>query len=122
MKTLDDRRKDKRYGIIGQAAFVINANWPEKGELVDISKGGFAFQYVSDTPWPDCSAGGVMVFGSHDSCLSNVHAEVVADQVVPCCHGNSMIVRRRSLKFADLTEHQQFMLECFIWVNAGAQC
>ncbi|MDP2104766.1 MAG: hypothetical protein Q8J76_02135, partial [Desulfobulbaceae bacterium] len=103
-------------------AFVVNHNWPEKGELVDISKGGFSFQYVSDTPWPDSSGGGFMVFGNHDSIIANVSAEVVADHIIPCGHGNAMIVRRCSLKFGNLTEHQRFMLECFIWVNAEAQC
>lgn len=122
MRNLDDRRKNKRFSVIGQSAFVINTNWPDKGEVVDISKGGFAFQYVSDIPWPENSDDGVVVFGNHDSFIVNIPAEVVADQIIPCGQGNAMIVRRRSLKFGDLTEHQKFMLECFIWVNATGQC
>jgi len=122
MRTLDERRQSKRFGVVEKTAFVINGNWPGTGELVDISKGGFAFHYMSDTPWPDNSADGLMVLGSHDSCLANVPTEVVADRIINSGLGNSMIVRRRCVKFGNLTEQQQFMLECFIWVNATAQC
>lgn len=122
MRNLDDRRKSKRFGIVGQSAFVINTNWPDKGEIIDISKGGFSFLYASDTPWPESSEDGIVVYGNHDSCIINIPAEVVADQIIPCGQGNAMIVRRRSLKFGSLTEHQKFMLECFIWVNATGQC
>lgn len=122
MRTLNERRQSRRFVVVGQSAFVVNANWPEKGELIDISNGGVSFQYVSDTPWPDGSDDGLMVFGLHDSSIANVPAQVVADRIIHCCHGNTMIVRRRSLKFGALSEQQQFMLECFIWVNATAEC
>jgi len=119
---LGEQRKMKRFRVKEQASFVLNSIWPDKGMLVDISKGGLAFHYISELPWPDDAGDGCMVLGEHDSCLANLKAEVVADRIVQCGEGNAMVVRRRCLKFGELTEQQQFLLECFIWINGTAQC
>lgn len=119
---LDEQRQCKRFRVKEHSSFVLNSGWPDKGTLVDIGKGGFAFHYISETPWPDCSGNGCMVFGDHDSCLNNIPIEVVADQVVSCGEGNTMIVRRRSLKFGALSQQQKFLLDCFIWINSTIQC
>ena len=118
----DERRVFKRFRIKDGSSFVLQSNWPDKGMLVDISKGGFAFHYNSENPWPDGSDEGCMVFGDHNSCLNNVPMTVVADQIIQCGQGNTMVVRRRSLKFGALSQHQKFLLECFIWINSTAQC
>lgn len=118
----DERRKCKRFRIKDESSFVLSPAWPDKGILVDISRGGVAFHYTGETPWPDTSADGCMVFGDHDSCLADVPTEMVADRIVRSTQGNTLVVRRRSLKFGPLSEHQKFMLECFIWVNCAAEC
>jgi hypothetical protein len=119
---LEEQRKTRRFRVKEQTSFVINFNWPDKGMLVDIGKGGFAFHYLSELPWPDDVGHGCLIFGEHDSCLAHVPVEVVADRIIHCGQGNTMIVRRRSIKFGVLNEQQQFLLECFIWINGGAQC
>lgn len=120
--TEDERRNFKRFRIKDESSYVSHSNWPDKGILVDISKGGFAFHYNSETPWSDDSDEGCMVFGDHNSCLNNIPITVVADQIIQCSQGNTMIVRRRSLKFGPLSQHQKFLLECFIWINSTAKC
>lgn len=119
---MDERREFKRFRMKDEGSFVLDSNWPGKGTLVDISKGGFAFQYNSETLWADGSDEGCMVFGDHDSCLNNVPMTVVADQIIRCGQDNTMVVRRRSLKFGTLNEQQKFMLECFIWINSTVEC
>ena len=101
---------------------MVNSNWPDRGVVVDIGKGGLAFHYSSDIPWPDDAGDDCMVLGQYDSCLANVPAEVVADRIIDYGQGNAMIVRRRCLKFGELTQHQKFLLECFIWIHGTAQC
>ena len=120
--TQDERRECKRFRIKPGSSFVSNAHWPDKGILVDISKGGFAFHYNSEVPWPETSDDGCMVSGQHNSWLKNVPMEVVVDRMVSCGQGNAMMVRRRSLKFGQLNAQQKFMLECFIWINSVGHC
>ena len=122
INTYDERRESKRFRMKDGSSFILHSNWPDKGVLIDISKGGLAFHYNSETPWPESPNEECMVFGDHDSCLNNVPTTVVDDQIVPCGQGNTMIIRRRSLKFGTLNEHQKFLLECFIWINSAAQC
>lgn len=117
-----ERREFKRFLVKDGTSFVSNAHWPDKGRLVDISKGGFAFHYNSEHPWPESLDYGYVVSGEHGSCLSCVPLNVVADQLIHCGQGNTMMVRRRSLKFGPLNQQQKFMLECFIWINSAGQC
>lgn len=119
---LDEQRMTKRFRVKEKVSFVANSSWPDKGVLVDIGKGGLAFHYVSELPWPDGTDQGCQVLGEHNSSLANVPGEVVADRIIHCGQGNSMIVRRRSIKFGLLTEQQQFLLECFIWINGVMEC
>ena len=119
---VDEQRTTKRFRVKEKASYVVNPSWPGKGMLVDIGKGGLAFHYLSEQPWPDDAGLGCLVLGEHDSCLADVPVEVVADRMVHCGQGNAMIVRRRSIKFGTLSEQQQFLLECFIWINGVAQC
>lgn len=118
-EALDEQRQAKRFLVNKQTSFVENSKWPGQGMLVDISKGGFAFHYVSKTPWSDGSDEGCMVIGAHDSRLTNVPATVVSDRIIQCGQGTPRIVRRRSLKFGDLDPQQKFLLECFIWINGN---
>lgn len=120
--TLDERREFKRFRVKDSSSFVLSLNWPDKGTLVDISRGGFAFHYQAKTPWPDNLGDEYMVFGGHGSCLNRVPIEFVADREVPCGEGNRMMVRRRSVKFGELNQQQKFLLDCFIWINSTGQC
>lgn len=120
--TQNDRREFKRFRVKDGSSFVSHSNWPEKGLLFDISKGGFSFHYNAETPWPEDSDEGCLLMGDHASCLKYIPTTVVADQIIQCGQGNTMVVRRRSVKFGPLNLHQKFLLECFIWINSTAQC
>lgn len=120
--TQDDRREFKRFLVKDDSTFVSHSNWPTKGTLIDISKGGFSFHYNAEHPWPEVSDEGCLLWGDHASLLKDVSTTVVADQLIQYSHGNAMIVRRRSIKFNNLSQHQKFLLECFIWINSTAQC
>ncbi|MDD5757960.1 MAG: PilZ domain-containing protein [Desulfobulbaceae bacterium] len=118
----DDRREFKRFRVKDGSSFVSHSSWPAKGTLIDISKGGFSFLYNAEHPWPENTGEGCLLLGDHASCLENVSTTVVTDQIVQCGQGNTMVVRRRSIKFNQLSQQQKFLLECFIWINSTAQC
>ena len=122
LPSMEERRFSRRFRVTDKAAFVSSANWPGKGTLVDISDGGFAFHYQSSTPWPSELNEFCQVIGMHDSFIDNLPVWTVADQVVSLGGGNTLVVRRRSLKFGPLTSNQQFLLECFIWINSMSHC
>ncbi len=122
LPSMEERRLSRRFRITDKAAFVSSANWPGKGTLVDISDGGFAFHYHSSTPWPDTGKEICQVAGLHESFIDNLSVVTVADQIISLGGNNSMVIRRRSLKFGTLTSNQQFLLECFIWINSMSHC
>ena len=53
INTYDERRESKRFRMKDGSSFILHSNWPDKGVLIDISKGGLAFHYSSETPWPE---------------------------------------------------------------------
>ena len=120
--TPDERRAFKRFSLHEGTSFISCPDWLDKGELVNIGKGGLAFNYNSETPWSDCPVEGFEVCGKQTSSLNNFPMTVVADHPIKCDHGNTMFVRRRSYKFGELNLHQKFLLECFVWINSTAQC
>jgi len=125
MKTMsmDERRKYQRFQVKEKTSFVMNPEWPASGELVDIGNGGLAFNYASDHEWACSEDNNGMIFGSHDSCLTDMPMRVVADWPMAKENGESRPgIRRRCLKFGVLSDEQKFLLECFIWINGVCEC
>jgi len=121
----DERRRHKRFRVRRDTSFVVNPYWPASGELLDISEGGFAFRYESDSAWVMGVENEAMLFGDHDSCLKGIPMTAVTDSVVgeaAHAHGDTRLVRRRCVKFGELSAKQRFLLECFIWINAAPEC
>lgn len=120
---IDEQRKFKRFQVKKESSFVMNPGWPAMGELIDISTGGFAFKYIADDKWPYGNEHGHVIFGDHDSCLNDLPVNIVADQVVTrSSQATNYIVRRRCMKFGDLSDEQKFLVECFIWINGVCEC
>lgn len=120
---MDERRKHQRFQVKEKTSFIMNPEWPASGELVDISNGGLAFNYVSDNEWSCSEDNSGMIFGNHDSCLTDLPMRVVADW--PMAQKNSASkpgVRRCCLKFGVLSDEQKFLLKCFIWINGVCEC
>ena len=116
---LDERRKHRRFRVRPGESFVVSPQWPANGEVVDICEGGFAFIYEDGTPWDTAMGSEAMLFGAHESSLQGMPMVTVADRALKSGndsgHGR---VRRRSVRFGPLSARQQFLLECFIWINA----
>ncbi len=123
LQLVDEQREYKRFQVKRASSFVMNPQWPSMGELVDISRGGFAFNYMSGDAWPQGDGGANVIFGAHDSCLNDLHVSVVVDFALPGGLDDGKVVcRRRGVKFTELTENQRFVLDCFIWINRAPEC
>lgn len=119
----DERRRFKRFKVKQESSFVLNSEWPALGEIIDISEGGLAFAYTGDDKWTSVLTGGCMIFGNHDSCLNNIPLETVSDKAMPVdIHSGLPVVRRRCVKFGELSKEQKFLLDCFIWINGIIEC
>ena len=118
----DERRSYRRFRLKNKSSFILSHEWPALGELIDISKGGFSFTYQAEDEWLDQLRAGCMLFGDHESCLNDMPLKVVSDRPVDdVSEGNSVVVRRRSIQFEELSDEQKFLLECFIWINSVSE-
>ena len=119
----DERRKYKRFRIKEESSFFMTEENPLMGKLLDISEGGFSFNYLGEKQWPDKADEVGMLFGGHESCLNDLPVNTVSDHLVESgISEHSIIVRRRCVKFGELSKKQKFLLECFIWINTEAEC
>lgn len=119
---LDERRRRKRFRM-NESSFVIIPDWPSLGKVVNMSQGGFAFEYVAGNKWSDELSCEGMLFGANDSCLNNLPFSIIQDFKLPAGQSDSRKLRRRCCaQFGELTPQQQFMVECFMWVNCTAEC
>ena len=116
-KIVDERRRLKRFKVKHESVFVVTSYGPTLGKVIDISEGGLAFTYASEKKWPSDLSEAYMVFGNHDTCL-DMPMRIVSDYV--CDTGGKArgpTVRRRSMKFDDMSNEQRHLLECFISIN-----
>lgn len=118
-KNTDEQRQYKRFLVKQKTSFVVNPAWPQMGEMLDISPGGFSVVYQAEEPWPVGDGLLHMIFGANDSCLSEIPVAMVADRTVP---GSGEVKRRRCFKFGRITDQQRFLIDCFIWINGVTEC
>ena len=89
----------------------------QKGEVIDISFGGLAFLYTSDSPWPRQETEVGLLCGEDDFCLQ-LPVQTVADIPLPPYNGTSPAAQRRSsMLFGDLNTTQLLQLMAFIRDN-----
>jgi hypothetical protein len=114
-----DQRKDKRYQLKGCAFAIPRARRRKLWQIMDISKGGLAFQYVPNgeqvyvSPDLDIAYAGVSFY------LEKVPFETVSDlEIENGIRWSSLKVRRCGVQFGELTHHQVSLLEDFIQKHA----
>jgi len=117
-----ERRKHPRLKTIGDHAMVVLPEEALVGELVDISMGGLAFYYsalpLREEPRPQS---GTLV-GNDDLWLQEFPIQTVQDFVVKIpVFSKRPVLRRRCLSFGPLSDHQESLLEQYIWLNTTEQ-
>ncbi len=117
-RVTEERRQHPRLHTKRHKSFVLIPEDTKLGEIIDISMGGIAFQYVGDEMWSEAPLQIGTLFGEGDLWLENLSLKVVSDTVLesPYYLGYPAL-RRRSMQFCDLNETEISMLEQFITLN-----
>lgn len=113
--THGERRKDKRFGAKLGTFIVLRPDYTKLGQIIDVSAGGLAFRYMAGETSAVHSAEMDIFAGSNGFHLPGIPFETVSDletgRDIPF---TSIAMRRRSVKFGELTESQASELRHFI--------
>lgn len=114
-KEVVDKRKHKRFRSQDLAFAAFGSNSKEIGEIIDISRGGLAFRYISDGDQVNESAELEIYLAKYGFHLEMVPFNTISDFELPNeFPTSSIIMRRRGVQFGELTQDQVSQLGYFI--------
>jgi len=120
-----ERRKNKRYKAVEGAYAAISPNSHKLGQIIDISMGGLSFKYIDtsgETKRQDSLNEEAIFLSSMGYYVGDLPFKIVADyEVTNAPSFSSMKVRKRHLKFTDLTFKQLFDLDYYLRNNVTEQ-
>ncbi len=112
LKTSHDRRKDQRIAV-KNCMFDLNLKF---GRIIDISASGLSFYYADRQPWPEhleTTRGNLCPETIRP--IRNLPVQTVSDFALPNKFSpGSITVRRRSIRFGELSYMQRIKLAAFI--------
>ena len=116
-----ERRKHKRYKAVEGAYAAISPNSNKIGQIIDISMGGLCFKYInteSKTEEPVNRTEESIFLSSMGYYVGDLPFQTVADyEITNTPSFSSMKVRKRHIKFTDLTFKQLFDLDYYLKNN-----
>ncbi|MCF8091109.1 MAG: PilZ domain-containing protein [Desulfotignum sp.] len=122
-----ERRKNKRYKAAKGAYAAISPNSRKLGQIADISLGGLAFSYIDtgsdhQTVKEEQSQKETIFLSSMGYYVGNLPFKTISDyEVADTPSLTSMKVRRRHVKFTDLSFKQLFDLDYYLRNNVAEQ-
>jgi hypothetical protein len=120
-----ERRKNKRYKAVEGAYAAISPNSNKIGQIIDISMGGLCFKYIntenkSEEPVNRNEAS--IFLSSMGYYVGDLPFQTIADyEITDRPSFSSMKVRKRHVKFTDLTFKQLFDLDNYLKNNVSEQ-
>ena len=120
-----ERRKNKRYKAVEGAYAAISPNSNKIGQIIDISMGGLCFKYInienkSEEPVNKDEAS--IFLSSMGYYVGDLPFQTIADyEITDRPSFSSMKVRKRHVKFTDLTFKQLFDLDNYLKNNVSEQ-
>ena len=110
-----ERREYKRFKIKKN---VFAADSDRMGQIVDLSMGGFSFRYPELQKQPVESQEMDIFVKDNSFFLQNLPITIVSDRkVVDDIDYPMPLLRRRGVKFQELTSEQKFQLEYLLWTH-----
>ncbi len=121
-----ERRRNKRYKAVEGAYAAISPNSHKLGQIIDISMGGLSFKYIDTSNGSkknDPLMGEEAIFlSSMGYYVGDLPFNTVSDyEVTNAPSFSSMKVRKRHLRFSDLTFKQLFDLDYYLRNNVSEQ-
>ena len=120
-----ERRRNKRYKAVEGAYAAISPNSHKLGQIIDISMGGLSFKYIdtsNDERDPELISEDAIFLSSMGYYVGDLPFNTISDyEVTNAPSFSSMKVRKRHLKFTDLTFKQLFDLDYYLRNNVSEQ-
>ena len=110
MEQIRQQRKDKRYQTQGRTLARISTAPDHLFHIVDISCGGLAFRYLGDSELDDLP-GELEILFDDKFTLGKLPVQPVSDCAIDYGY---IPMRRRSMKFTELTPWQRAELDHFL--------
>jgi hypothetical protein len=115
MKIIIERRKHKRFRVQNGVYVTLKDIYYKIGQLINISKGGFAFLYIANGEKKNDRFNVDLFSGTHAFYLRNIPFKTLSDfsqnNKPPFIHGK---IRRCGGQFDKLTQTQNIQLNYFI--------
>ena len=114
-KVMLERRKYKRFQVQDDAVAVLRPFVDMRGPIIDISRGGLAFRYITAKSSQDRSSKLDIMLPDLSFCLGSLPIKKICDFEVTSklVFGNTK-TRRCSVQFRNLTNEQMSQLDHFI--------
>ncbi len=120
-----ERRRNKRYKAVEGAYAAISPNSHKLGQIIDLSMGGLSFKYIdtsNDERDSERISEDAIFLSSMGYYVGDLPFKTVSDyEVTNAPSFSSMKVRKRHLKFTDLTFKQLFDLDYYLRNNVSEQ-
>ncbi len=120
-----ERRKNKRYKAVEGAYAAISPNSHKLGQIIDISMGGLSFKYIDTSNGDNESETKpeeAVFLSSMGYYVGDLPFQTIADyEVTNTPSFSSMKVRKRHVKFSDLSFKQLFDLDYYLRNNVSEQ-
>lgn len=120
-----ERRKNKRYKAVEGAYAAISPNSNKIGQIIDISMGGLCFKYINtenESEEPAHRNQESIFLSSMGYYVGDLPFQTIADyEMTDTPSFSSMKVRKRHVKFTDLTFKQLFDLDHYLKNNVSEQ-
>lgn len=120
-----ERRKNKRYKAVEGAYAAISPNSNKIGQIIDISMGGLCFKYINTenkSEEPVNRNEKSIFLSSVGYYVGDLPFQTIADyEMTDRPSFSSMKVRKRHVKFTDLTFKQLFDLDHYLKNNVSEQ-
>lgn len=114
-KELVDRRIHKRFKVQDGALALLRANIRKVGQIIDISRGGLAFRYMSNGERLNGSFELDILLANNGFRLEKVPIKSVSDfEIANETSFSSITMRRLCAQFGELKHNQISQLEYFI--------
>jgi hypothetical protein len=120
-----ERRKNKRYKAVEGAYAAISPNSHKLGQIIDISMGGLAFKYI-DTANEDSESETQreesIFLSSMGYYVGDLPFKTISDyELTNAPSFSSMKIRKRHVRFTDLSFKQLFDLDYYLRNNVSDQ-
>ena len=118
MKDLLERRKHKRFQVENGAFALFKPHWHHStmsGRIIDISRDGLAFHYVTSEGGSNGSFELGILFAYHGFHCKKIPVKTISDfKLADETLVSSIETRQRRVQFGELTEDQISQLDSFI--------